>query len=84
LASYFFQCFGFGFIESGSGSIISSESGSGSRVLMTKMKKNTPENLFSLFFLSKIAIHLIKNVPAAGEAFSPQKKTSSTSKDEIY
>jgi hypothetical protein len=33
------QCFGSGFIESESGSSISSEFGSGSRVLMTKIEK---------------------------------------------
>jgi hypothetical protein len=31
-----YQCYGYGFIESGSGSSISSEYGSGSRILITK------------------------------------------------
>jgi hypothetical protein len=52
------QCFGSGFFDSGYGSSISgwsgyqSESGSGSRVSMTKNGKNLT------FFLSKIGIHL--------------------------
>jgi hypothetical protein len=59
------QSCGSGLIQSGSGSSISSESGSGS----------------NLVFLSKIAIC---NVQATGEAFSPQNRTYSTSKNEIY
>jgi hypothetical protein len=68
------QCCGSGFIESGSGY------GSGSRVLMAKIVKNTAENSFMLFW-SKNAISLSQ---ATGESFSPQKKSFSTSKDENY
>jgi hypothetical protein len=52
---------------------------------MTKNCKNLQlENKFGIF-LSKIAIHLSKaSLQATGEAFSPQKRTSSTSKHEIF
>jgi hypothetical protein len=61
----------------GSGSSISSESGSGSRVLMTgnwrkKMK---------LFFDQKLQFTYVY---ATEKDFSSQKRTSSTSKNEIY
>jgi hypothetical protein len=58
-------------------------SGSGSRVLMTKkFKKFTAEqNDKKVQFTYPYAS--IKDVQATGEAFSPQKRTSSTSKHEI-
>jgi hypothetical protein len=44
--------------------------------------------MFKIFFWSKIATThswaSIKDVQATGEAFSPQKRTSSTSKDKIF
>jgi hypothetical protein len=50
-------------------------------------EKNIKKNLF-LFLWSKIAIYLSlglhKRRPSYGEAFSPQKRTSSTSKNESY
>jgi hypothetical protein len=49
-------------------------------------KKLTPEDF--LYFLSEVAIYLslgsIKDVQATGEAFSPQKRTSRTSKHEMF
>jgi hypothetical protein len=57
---------------------------------MTKLKKKiTAENFFFFsFFDQKLQFTCryasIKDVQATGEAFSPQKKTSSTSKNEIY
>ncbi len=50
-------------------------------------KKNTAEN-FSSFFDQKLQYTyshaFIKDVQATGEALSPQKRTSRTSKDEIH
>ncbi len=71
--------------ESGSGSSISSESGSntdpGFWWLKTGEKKRT---FFYILFWSKIAIYLSlglhKAVQATGEALSPQKRTYRTSK----
>ncbi len=44
--------------------------------------------VLDFFFISKIAIYLspglLKNVQSTGQAFSPQKRTYSTSKNEIY
>jgi hypothetical protein len=78
------QCCESGFIESGSG--ISSESGS--RVLMTKTLKKYSGNLSIIFFNQKLLftspLTSVKDVQATGEAFSPQKRTSSTTKKEIY
>ncbi len=55
-------CCGSGFTESGSvkrsGSSISSESGHGSRVLMTKNWRKKSWKFFKIFFWSKIAIYL--------------------------
>jgi hypothetical protein len=55
------QCCGTGFIESGSeyGSSISSESGSGSRILMIKtfLKKKIQRKICYIFYWSKIAIY---------------------------
>jgi len=49
------------------------------------LTKFTTEKKFDIF-LSRIAIYLsvasLKDVQATGEAFSPQKRTSSTSKHE--
>jgi hypothetical protein len=46
------------------------------------------KNLKNLHLIKKCAIYLpqasIKDVPATREAFSPQKRKSSTSKHEIY
>ncbi len=82
------QSCGFGFTESRSGSSISSESGSeygsgsGSRVLMTKnSRKKIQLKCLKIFFWSKMQCTYVQ---ATGEAFSPQKKTSSTSKNDIY
>ncbi len=66
-------------------SSISSESGSGSgyvsRVLITKnLRKKMQVN----FFFFNIKNYKQKDVQATGEAFSHQKRTSSTLKDEIY
>ncbi len=63
---------------------------SGSRVFMTQnWKQFTAGKKMYTFFLLKIAIckflglHKYGNIQATGEAFSPQKWTSSTSKREI-
>jgi hypothetical protein len=52
-----------------------------------KLKKFTAEKNFIYFFDNKMRFTypwtFIMDVQAAGEAFSPQKKTSSTSKHEI-
>ncbi len=67
-------------IESGSrsGSSISGESGSGSRILMTKnQRKKIQLKLFYTFFWSKIAIFLsvgLHKAVQATEAFSSQKR----------
>ncbi len=69
---------------SGSGSSISSESGSESRVLMTKNWRKKIRNIkkfLNLFFDQKLQFTYVQ---ATGEAFGPQKRTSSTSKNEIY
>jgi hypothetical protein len=86
-------CCGSGFIESRSGygsrSSISSESGSGygSRFLIIRNVKITAEFL-SFFFCSKFQFTdpwaSIKDGKATGEAVSPQKRTFSISKAEIY
>jgi hypothetical protein len=66
----------------GFGSRISNESGSGSRVLMTKkLKKKSTAELFFYLVCSKIALHLC---PSYRRCIQPRKKTSSTSKNEIY
>jgi hypothetical protein len=53
------QCWGFGLIECGSGFSISSETGSGSKVLMTKNWKKIQLNFFFIdLFWSKIYIYL--------------------------
>ncbi len=75
------QCCGSRFIESGSGSSISSESGSWSRVLMTKNWKKYSWKKNILFWIYSSAS--LNNAQATGEAFSPQKSTSSTSKHEL-
>jgi len=57
---------------------------------MTKnfRKKNTDENFPYLYFDKKLQFTdpyaSINDVQATGEAFSPQKRTWSTSKNEIY
>ncbi len=55
---------------------------------MTKnWRKQTAENVL-IFFYQKLKFTYpyapIKDVKATGEAFSPQKRTSSTSYNEIY
>jgi hypothetical protein len=49
---------------------------------MTKIEENVQQKIF---FLQKFSYLLasVKDVQATGEAFSPQTRTSSTSKDEI-
>jgi hypothetical protein len=80
---------GSGFIESGSGygSRSSILSGYGSNpdpgFDVKKLKKiNTGEKFFVLFFDQKLQftypLASLKDVKATGEAFSPQKRTSST------
>jgi hypothetical protein len=68
-----------------SGSSISSESGS--RV-KTKNLEGIQQKILLIFFDQKIEIYLSlslhKGLQATGEDFSPQKRTSSTSKHEIY
>jgi hypothetical protein len=59
------------------------------RVLMTKKwRKIYSWNLINIFFWSKIEIYLSqgrhKDLQAIGAAFSPQKRTSSASKDEFF
>jgi hypothetical protein len=50
-----------------------------SMVLMNKNGKNLQrEFLYIFIFGLKIAIYLSQDVQATGEAFSPQKRTSST------
>ncbi len=82
-------------IESGYeyGSSLSSESGlgSGSRVLMTKNWRKQYSRKFFLYlldqqlqFTSPLPKPPWKDVQAPGEAFRPQKRTSSTLKNEIY
>ncbi len=68
------QSCGSGFIASGSGSSISSESGSVSNPFWWK------KNFISFFD----EIFQFTYVQAAGEVVSPQKRTSSNSKNEIY
>jgi hypothetical protein len=82
------QCWGSGFIDSGSGSSCSSESGSRSwsRVLMIKnWKKNNSWKIS--FFDQKLQFTYpygsVKDIQATGEAFSPQKRTFSTSKEKF-
>ncbi len=84
-----------GSVESGYGSrsSISSEPGSGSNPdagfwwLKTKEKKYSWK-FFYIFFWSKIAIYLSLGVhnglPSYRRSLSPPKRTSSTSKNEIY
>ncbi len=71
-------------VKGDSESISVSGSESGSRVLVTK---NATENLYSLFLNQKLQftypLAFPKDVQATGEAFSPQKRTSDTSKHEI-
>jgi hypothetical protein len=64
------------------------DTGSGSRVLMTKnLKKFKAENFFIIFFGSKIAIYLslglYKGRPSYRRSLQPSKRTSSNSKHEI-
>ncbi len=76
-AKGYFQC-------CGSGSIISRKSGSGygSRVLMTKKwKKELKFFVINKQIEKKASLRAVK---ATGEVFSLQKRTSSTSKGEIY
>jgi hypothetical protein len=47
-------------------------------------KKIKLEIFFSFKNCNLLILGLHKGVQATGEAFSPQKRTSSTSKDEIY
>ncbi len=51
-------------------------------------EKNTAEKNFQAFLTKKLQFTypqaIIKDVQATGEALSPQKRTSSTSKDEIF
>ncbi len=51
-------------------------------------EKNKSENFFLYLFRSKMQFTYsqdsLKDVQGTGEAFSPQKKTSSNSKNEIY
>ncbi len=72
-------------------SSISSGSGyrSGSKVLIgTKKWKKYRCKFFFLFWIKNLNLFLpspfLKDVKATGEAFSPQKRTSCTSKNEIY
>jgi hypothetical protein len=53
---------------------------------MTKNSNNTAENLTSLIkkLQSTYLWASLKDIQAAGEAFSPQNRTSSTSKNEVY
>jgi hypothetical protein len=62
---------------------VSSDSRPGSRVLMTKnlREKNTAEIYIYIFFYQNLQFTY---VPATGEAFSLQKRTSSTSKNKTY
>ncbi len=58
------------FIESGSGNSISSESGSGNRVLMAKFEKNTAENF--LFFYQNCSLLIpIKERPRYRRSLQP-------------
>jgi hypothetical protein len=66
----------------GFGSSISRESGSGSRVLMTKNRREKMQLKNLLSFLDQRL--QFTYVQATGEAIGPRKKTSSTSKNEIY
>jgi hypothetical protein len=80
---------GFNEFGYGSGSSISSESGYGSRVLMTKncRIKNTAENCLNLFLVKNCGLLILglqKGRPSCRRLFSPQKRTSITSKNEIY
>ncbi len=74
---------GSGFIESGSGSSISSESTrSGSRVLMSEnWKKYSWQNLYLLWSKS---LGPLKVRPSYRKSLQSSKRTSSTSKNEIY
>jgi hypothetical protein len=63
----FRQCCGYGFIESRSRSSISIESRSGSRVLMTKVWKNTDEKNY-LFLIKKM---LFKGHPSFRRSLQP-------------
>jgi hypothetical protein len=80
------QCYGFGFIETGSGSIILSESGAGygfeygSRVLMTKIEeKNTAKTFFLNFFLIKNCNLIIPRPPQ--RTSSKQEKPSALKRE---
>ncbi len=90
------QCFGSGFTKSGSGSSISGwisiririRSGSGSNpdpgFWWPKIEKNySCKKIWYFFYQILQFTYSIKDVQAAWEAFSPQKRTSSTSKHEI-
>jgi hypothetical protein len=80
------QCFEFRFIGSGSENP-ETENRSISRVLMTKNWEKLQLKKNFIFFYQKLQftypLASIKDVQATGEAFSPQKRTSSTSKHEI-
>ncbi len=52
-------------------------------ILMNKNGKNLQLKKFFNIFLSTIAMYLSLGLQAIGEAFIPQKRTSSTSKHEI-
>jgi hypothetical protein len=91
------QCFGFGFIDSGSGSGSRSSILGGIPIRIPiqgfddlKFKRIYSQNKIYtyFFFISKIAIYLslglVNDVRAVREAFSPQKITSSTSKHELF
>ncbi len=62
-----------------SGSIISSESGSGSGLDDQKLEKTADEKLH--FTYTKA---FLKDVQATGEAFSSQKRTYNNSKNKIH
>ncbi len=42
------------------------------------LKKITAENFVTFFLIKNVGLH--KDIPATGKAFSPQKRTSSSSK----
>jgi hypothetical protein len=58
-------------------------SGSGSRVLMTKNWKKFTAEIFFIYFVDQKLQFTYPDVQATGEAFSSQKRTSSTSKHKI-
>ncbi len=80
---FLYQCCGSGFIESGyeSGSCISSESGSGSRVLMTKNWRKESWKIFYPFFISNY--NLLFHIPYLHKGRPSSRRSLQLSKENI-